>query len=280
LAPLNAIREDNTTAMHVYHSKVAGVNLLQWQLGDSWGRGFASEAGLTSDQSVQAKPIKKGLSAGTVPPATEQVPPGAPAHQETKPARTDMSASSTGSSETHSNSATVGKDRPSASAIPAGVDQVPPSSKGRTASQPAQGSSSQGGEPSTSHSQPQQSMHSVLNDIGDIGQLGKAQSKPSGEESSKAAISRWQRFQWWIWGTPQEYWTGKSSHGTSGSTAETSNADSDAGLSSNSDAPGRKKKWQRSKYTLGDIIGPAILRSGITKDEDIARYQCKHGSAM
>ena len=213
---------------------------------------------------MQAKPIKKGLSAGTRPPATEQVPPAAAqqpgpcvhdSHSSTRTADPSGSAK-----DVHTSSATVGVDRPSAAAVPAGVDQVPPSSTAPIApAQTAPRADSKEHYPQTPASD--QSMQSVIDDIGDIGQLNKGSSK-----TPDASIGRWQRFKWWVWGTPQQYWTDQVSSRTRSSAADATHA-----AASTTDSVGDSPKWQRSKWSIADIIGSAILRSGITKDEDVAR---------
>ena len=238
----------------------------------SWTKSFASEATDAQGQSVPAKPIKKGLSAGTVPPATEQVPHGVLEQQQAQAQGTGKTLRNTGSTNgLQQHSAAVGKDRPSASSVPAGADQVPPSSVGHIPSQVVQTGSSNDDEPSTSDSQHPESMDSLITDIEDAGQLGKAPSKPSAVHSAQPVVSRWQRFQWWIWGTPQQYWTDQISTDNASSTAQSSKDGPDAASTSNTDSPEGSKMWQRSRYSLGDIIGSAILRSGITKDEDVAR---------
>lgn len=284
LALFSALRHERQTGMHMSGNRTATLPLstlfLPCLLATHEARGLASDASINSGQNTQAKAIKKGLSAGTVPPATEQVPASVEQHQEAASATTS-SNSKTGigssSSQTVRSSAMVGKDRPSASAVPAGVDQVPPSMVTYTASQPSQGGGPQSNDqdaPSTSAPQSQQSMQSVMADISDVGQLGKAQ--PGGKAPSAASnmqgISRWQRFKWWIWGTPQQYWTDQDGASSTDNISDSSKDESGTS-SSSTDAPGSSKEWKRSKYTLGDIIGSAILQSGITKDEDIARYQ-------
>lgn len=242
----------------------------------SWTKSFASEATDAQGQNVPAKPIKKGLSAGTVPPATEQVPHGVLEQQQAQAQGTGKTLRNTGSTNgSQQHSAAVGKDRPSASSVPAGADQVPPSSVGHIPSQVVQTGSSNDDEPSTSDSQHPQSMDSLITDIEDAGQLGKAPSKPSAVHSAQPVVSRWQRFQWWIWGTPQQYWTDQSSTDNASSTAQSSKDGPDAASTSNTDSPEGSRMWQRSRYSLGDIIGSAILRSGITKDEDVARFVSK-----
>lgn len=246
-----------------------------------WARGFAREATPKAGQAQsQAKPIKKGLSAGTVPAATEQVPASVEQHPGTAASNTDLPASNfnykTPSSEVTNSSATVGRDRPSASTVPAGADQIPPSPADHTTAQSSQGDSPQhdaSDEPSTSDPQAQQSMQSVMDDISQVGQVGKtkAESKHLSEDSNMLGSGRWQRFMWWIWGTPQQYWTDQSNTSSTGDMSGSRKAESHA-ASGGTDLPGDSKVWRRSKYSLGDIIGSAILRSGITKDEDIARY--------
>ena len=227
-------------------------------------RSFASGPPGSPVAEVQAKPIKKGLSAGTVPPATDQVPPAAV--QQPGPSVPDSHSSTStadpsgSTKDVRTSSATVGVDRPSAAAVPAGVDQVPPSSTASTA--PAQ---------TTPHANPKevdpqtpapdQSMQSVIDDIGDIGQLNKRSSK-----SPEASVGRWQRFKWWVWGTPQQYWTYQDSRRTRTSTADTAHA-----AAGTTGSVVDSSKWQRSRWSIADIIGSAILRSGITKDEDVAR---------
>ena len=235
-------------------------------------RSFASEA--SSDQ-TQAKPIKKGLSAGTVPPATEQVPLGSAQQKDLRPDSRDADSlkSSPVPRPAHKDSATVGEDRPSASAIPAGVDQVPPSSHSNATSQPAQGTSIPENEPSTSRSAPQQSMQSVISDISSVGKLGTASSSTSSDDSttsgdsSQDSISRWQRFKWWIWGTPQQYWTDQSSK------QEQNSQNFGAASDSDTDSADRQPVKQRSKWLLGNIFESAIMRTGVIKDEDVARYK-------
>ncbi len=237
-----------------------------------WARGFAREATPKAGQAQsQAKPIMKGLSAGTVPAATEQVPASVEQHPGTAASNTDLP-----SSEVTNSSATVGRDRPSASTVPAGADQIPPSPADHTTAQSSQGDSPQhdaSDEPSTSDPQAQQSMQSVMDDISQVGQVGKtkAESKHLSEDSNMLGTGRWQRFMWWIWGTPQQYWTDQSNTSSTGDMSGSRKAESHA-ASGSTDLPGDSKVWRRSKYSLGDIIASAILRSGITKDEDIARY--------
>ncbi len=113
-----------------------------------------------------------------------------------------------------------------------------------------------------------------MNDISDVGQVEKtkAESKHLSEDSNMPGIGRWQRFKWWVWGTPQQYWTDQSSTSSTGDMSGSSKAESHA-ASGRTDLQGDSKVWRRSKYSLGDIIASAILRSGITNDEDIARYR-------
>ena len=226
-------------------------------------RSFASNVGSTSDTSMQPKPIKKGLSAGTVPPAAEQVPhepaqrPSSSAHGTDTSASTASQAGSTSS--TPKSSATVGIDRPSASAIPAGVDQVPPSSDTHTASAKSSDDAFQNRATSPSASFSQQSGTSNAKDAPNLSQ-GESQ-------SSAAAVGRWQRFKWWIWGTPQKFWTYQDATPAIDSTK----SESTDAASSSTDIAGGAGKWRRSKWSIADIIASAILRSGITKDEDVAR---------
>lgn len=282
LALFSALRHERQTGMHMSGNRTATLPLptpfLPCLPATHEARGLASDASTNTGQKTQAKAIKTGLSAGTVPPATEQVPASVEQHQEAAPAATSSNSktgSGSSSSQTVRSSAMIGKDRPSASAVPAGVDQVPPSMVSHTASQPSQGGlqSDDQDAPSTSAPQSQQSMQSVMADISDVGQLGKAQ--PGGNAPSAASnmqgISRWQRFKWWIWGTPQQYWKDQDGASSTGNISGSSKGESETS-SSSTDVPGSSKEWKRSKYTLGDIIGSAILRSGITKDEDIARY--------
>ncbi len=82
----------------------------------NWARGFAREATPKAGQAQsQAKPIKKGLSAGTVPPATEQVPASVEQHPGTAASNTDLPPSNLDYQKPSSvinSSATVGRDRP------------------------------------------------------------------------------------------------------------------------------------------------------------------------
>ena len=218
-------------------------------------RSFASEASGSPVAEVQAKPIKKGLSAGTVPPATDQVPPAAAQHpgpsvhdSHSSTSTADLSGSTR---DVRKSSATVGVDRPSAAAVPAGVDQVPPSSTAPLAS--TQHDNSEENDSQTPASD--QSMQSVIDDIGDIGQLNKGSSK-----IPEASVGRWQRFKWWVWGTPQQYWTYEDSNRT-----RSTKADAPDAAASTTDSVGGSSKWRRSKWSIADIIGSAILRSGITK---------------
>lgn len=247
-------------------------------------RGFAREATPKAGQAQsQTKPIKKGLSAGTVPPATEQVPASVEEHPGTAASSNDLPASNLNykkpPSEVINSSATVGRDRPSALTLPAGADQIPPSPADHIKAQSPQGDSSQNDaldEPSTSDPQAQQSMQSLMNDISDVGQVGKtkAESKHLPEDSNMLGTGRWQRFKWWIWGTPQQYWTDQSKTSSTGDMSGSHKAESHA-ASGSTVSPGNSKTWRRSRYSLGDIIASAILRSGITKDEDIARFASK-----
>ena len=235
-------------------------------------RSFASEA--SSDQ-TKAKPTKKGLSAGTVPPATEQVPLGSAQQKDLRPDSRDASDSLSSSARpAHKDSATVGTDRPSASAIPAGVDQVPPSSGGNAGSHSAQAASTPEDDSSTSSSTPQQSMQSVISDISDVGKLGTSSSTTSSDDSTTASgdssqerISRWQRFKWWIWGTPQQYWTDQSSK------QEQTSHGFGAASSNDTDTADMQPAQHRSKWLLGNIFESAIMRTGVIKDEDVARYK-------
>ncbi|KAL0029997.1 hypothetical protein WJX77_012379 [Trebouxia sp. C0004] len=286
LALLSALRLNNEEAMQTSSKTLLGVlpvpaHYLQPQPFGNWARGFAREATPSAGQAQsQAKPIKKGLSAGTVPPATEQVPASDPG---TTASNTDLPASNPdykkSSSEVSNSSATVGRDRPSASTVPAGADQIPPSSADHITAQSSHSDGSQNdasNQPSTSDPQAQQSMHSLMNDISDVGLVGKteAESKHVSEDSNIQGPGRWQRFKWWIWGTPQQYWTDQSNNSSTGNTSGSRKAESDA-ASGGTGLPDESKVWRRSKYSLGDIIGSAILRSGITKDEDIARFASK-----
>ena len=252
------------------HSRALTAESLLQQAAPLWSlvRSFASDAS-GSPAGLQAEPIKKGLSAGTVPPATEQVPPGA--IQQPSPSAEDSdpsagAASSAGSrSSVPKSSATVGTDKPSASAIPAGVDQVSPASSTRAApTQTSKDDTTQQSEPSTSAPSSRQSMQSVLHDIGDAGQLNKQASK-----IPDATVSRWQRFKWWVWGTPQQYWSTNQDNADLGrKISNSSEAKDDA---SSTDLGKGAAKWQRSRWSIADIIASAILRSRITKDEDVAR---------
>ena len=237
-------------------------------------RGFASAASGSSE--VPAKPVKNGLSAGTAPPATDQVPFEA-TQQATSSTRAGSAAQTSGSSSSRTaspgstadarmSSATVGVDRPSAAAVPAGADQIPPSSTTDTASAQTTppDDSTTTNPPSPA---PKQSMQSVLKDISDIGQLNQGPHRTSDtSEASDASVGRWQRFKWWIWGTPQQYWTYPDSHQPHSSTSDAPHA-----ATGSTDSEGSSRKWQRSRWSIADIIGSAILRSGITKDEDVAR---------
>ncbi|DBA79324.1 TPA: hypothetical protein ACH3X2_007799 [Trebouxia sp. C0005] len=256
---------------------------LHPQLVVNWARGFAREATPEAGQAQsQAKPIKKGLSAGTVPPATEQVPASVEQHPGTAAPNTDLPPGNLDYQKPSSvikSSATVGRDRPSASTVPAGADQIPPSAADHIFAQSSHGDTSHNDasdEPSTSNPQAQQSMQSVMDDISDIGQVGKtkADSKHLSEDSNMPGTGRWQRFKWWIWGTPQQYWTDQSNTSSTGDMSGSRKAESHA-ASGSTVPPGDSKVWRRSKYSLGDIIASAILRSGITKDEDIARFASK-----
>ncbi len=286
LALLSALRLNNQKGMQTSGNTILDVLpvpalFLHPQPVVNWARGFAREATPKAGQAqAQAKPIKKGLSAGTVPPATEQVPASVEQHPGTTASNTDLPASNPDyknpSSEVINSSATVGRDRPSASTVPAGTDQIPPSPADHMTAQSSEGDSSQNDasdEPSTSDRQAQQSMQSVMDDISDIGEVGKAkaESKHLSEDSNMPGTGRWQRFKWWIWGTPQQYWTDQSSTSSTGDMSGSRKAESQA-ASGGTVVPGDSKLWRRSKYSLGDIIASAILRSGITKDEDIARY--------
>lgn len=220
-------------------------------------RSFASAASGKPVAETQAEPIKN-LSGGRLPPATEQVPreaaeqPGPSTHA---PA-SGTTALPRSKKDVGASSATVGVDRPSAAAIPAGVDQVPPSSTAQAASaQTIQHDDPKETDPQTPA--PDQSMQSVMNDIGNLGQLNKGLRK-----TPDASIGRWQRFKWWVWGTPQQYWT---------QSAHSSNSDATDAAASSADTVGGSSKWRRSKWSIADIIASAILRSGITRDEDVAR---------
>ena len=107
-------------------------------------------------------------------------------------------------------------------------------------------------------------MQSVLDEIGDVGQLNKPPNK-----IPDASVSRWQRFKWWVWGTPQQYWTNLNNADLGGESSNTTKATDNA--SSSTDLGKGAKKWQRSRWSVADIIASAILRSRITKDEDVAR---------
>lgn len=246
-------------------------------------RSFASTVSGSPEGEVQARPVKKGLSAGTAPPATDQVPfeatqqatSSTPAGSSAQPSGSSNSkkASSGSTKDAHTSSATVGVDRPSAAAVPAGVDQVPPSSTAHTASAHTapQDDSTATDPPSPA---PKQSMQAVLKDVSDIGQLNQGTSRTS--DASDASVGRWQRFKWWIWGTPQQYWTYADSNKPHSSTSGAAHA-----AASTNDSEGPSRKWQRSRWSIADIIGSAILRSGITKDDDVARLvgrvcECLH----
>lgn len=261
-----------TTA--VRGSRAAGIQsdvplpngpVLQPKSSAGWlTRSFASATSGNPEAEAQAKPVQKGLSAGTAPPATDQVPLRAAQqpHRSTPNSGSlhSKTASPGSTKDARTSSATVGVDQPSAAAVPAGVDQVPPSSTGHTASaQTTPNDDSAATNPSTAG--PKQSMQSVINDISDIGQL-----KQSPGSTSDGPISRWQRLKWWVWGTPQQYWTYEDSNKKQSSTT-----DADAAVST-TDNVGSSRKRQRSRWSVADIIGSAILRSGITKDEDVARW--------
>lgn len=247
-------------------------------------RSFAGAVYGSPEAEVLAKPVKKGLSAGTAPPATDQVPFGGtqqatsstPAGPSTQPSGSSNSrkASSGSTNDAHMSSATVGVDRPSAAAVPAGVDQVPPSSTAHTASAHTvpQDDSTATDPPTPAR---KQSMQSVLKDVSDIGQLNQGPSRtPDASEASDAAVGRWQRFKWWIWGTPQQYWTHPDSNKPHSSTSGAAHA---AASTTHDGGPSRK----RSRWSIADIMASAILRSGITKDDDVARLvgcvcECLH----
>ncbi|KAL3150325.1 hypothetical protein ABBQ32_000170 [Trebouxia sp. C0010 RCD-2024] len=241
-------------------------------------RSFAGAVYGSPEAEVLAKPVKKGLSAGTAPPATDQVPFGGtqqatsstPAGPSTQPSGSSNSrkASSGSTNDAHMSSATVGVDRPSAAAVPAGVDQVPPSSTAHTASAHTvpQDDSTATDPPTPAR---KQSMQSVLKDVSDIGQLNQGPSRtPDASEASDAAVGRWQRFKWWIWGTPQQYWTHPDSNKPHSSTSGAAHA---AASTTHDGGPSRK----RSRWSIADIMASAILRSGITKDDDVARFASK-----
>lgn len=289
LALLSAIRLDNQKGIQTLGKTTLEVLsvpalFLHPQPVVNWARGFAREATPKAGEAQsQAKPIKKGLSAGTVPPATEQVPAKVEQHPGTAASNTDLPPGSPDykkpSSEGINSSATVGRDRPSASTVPAAADQIPPSPADHITAQSSQGDSSQNcssNEPSTADPQAQQSMQSLMDDISDVGQIGKtkAESKHLSEDSNMPGTSRWQRFKWWIWGTPQQYWTDQTNTSSTGDVSGSRKGEPHA-ASGGTVLPEDSKVWRRSKYSLGDIIASAILRSRITKDEDIARFASK-----
>ena len=232
--------------------------ILRYQSSMLLAKSFASEA---SGDHNTSKPIKKGLSAGTVPPAAEQVPPGAVQQKDSHSVKPAESASKSASGQTtYRDSATVGQDRPSASAIPAGVDQIPPSSHGQTNTDKQHASSLQDSESRQSSSQSQQPMQSVLSDISEVGKLGSSPStslSPDSAQGTQEGVSRWQRFKWWIWGTPQKYWTDQSSKAQK--------------PQSSADTPESKAPKQRSGWFLESIFESAIMRTGVIKDKDVAR---------
>lgn len=247
------------------HSDILHPYGLTLQQGCSIGwltRSFASAAPGNPVAKTQAKP-SKNLSGGRVPPAAEQVPreaaeqPGPSAHDSHSSSGTTALPRST--KDVGTSSATVGVDRPSAAAVPAGADQVPPSSTAQAASaQAIHHDDPKETDPQTPA--PDQSMQSVLSDIGNLGQLNKGSSQTPA--APNANFGRWQRFKWWIWGTPQQYWT---------QSARSSSSDATHAAASTANTVGSSKKWRRSKWSIADIIASAILRSGITQDEDVAR---------
>ena len=219
-----------------------------------------------TDPSLDAKPIKsKGMTAGTLPPATEQVPPDTQTQvkeQATAAVQQTLAAASE-------------RERPERKAGPAGLDQVPGSmhsdSQHQNAASPILGTGVGANAASASASSA---------DTPDLpASLSAAESGPSGEDpkGQGTSISGWQRFRWLCWGTPPEYWKRGSntaeptvSSAVSGNSQPASASSSQqASVEGGGVAGGQDSRGGR--FSLARIIERAILGTRVVRDEDVAR---------
>ena len=222
--------------------------------------------------STEAGPIKsKGMTAGTLPPATEQVPPD----NSQKPAKEQVAEAVQ-----QTLAAASERDRPASKSGPPGLDQVPASAQ-----------------PTSSHQEQEPAEPIVSTGIGANAGAASAADQPSASQAatSDAPSSQhhqhirqqasatadtplqpggWQRFKWLLWGTPPEHW--KRSQQSSEQpkptvSSHSSNASGNSGIPEGTMSGGDGQDERRSRFSLAAVIERAILRTRVVRDEDVAR---------
>ena len=218
--------------------------------------------------STDAGPIKsKGMTAGTLPPAADQVPPD----NSTAPVKEQAAATVQ-----RTLAAAAERARPASRSGPPGLDQVPASAQPGPSNQESQPADPTVGSDTGAHAAaaPAADQQSAAQDSSQPQQY-QAEGNNSDSARQQIAASGWQRFKWLLWGTPPEYWKrGKASSeaqhlsaGSSSSSDSSGTASTASGTAAITDSQDVKK----SRFSLAGIIERAILRTRVVRDEDVAR---------
>ena len=233
------------------------------------------------------------MTAGTLPPATEQVPPDT---------QTQVKEQTTAAVQ-HTLAAASERERPDRKAGPAGLDQVPGSMHSDSQEQKAaspilgRGVGANAASAVASASNTDTDTETRQRSPPDLpASLSTAESGPAsvsqqpGQRTAQSGpdlkgqgtlISGWQRFKWLFWGTPPEHWkrgsdtaepsvsSALSGRGQTAKASTSQQASVDGGNDASSDAGGQDSRG--SRFSLAAIIERAILRTRVVRDEDVAR---------
>ena len=218
--------------------------------------------------STDAGPIKsKGMTAGTLPPAADQVPPD----NSTAPVKEQAAATVQ-----QTLAAASERSRPASKSGPPGLDQVPASA------QP--GPSNQEHEPAdltvgsdigaNAAAAPAVDLQSAAQ-VSSQGQQCQAKGNNSEPAGQQTEVSGWQRFTWLLWGTPPEYWkrgkAGSEAQHLSAGDSSSSGSHGTASTASGTAAVTDSQDVKKSRFSLAGVIERAILRTRVVRDEDVAR---------
>lgn len=201
------------------------------------------------------------MTAGTAPPAAEQVPPdNAPTPSSDQEARAERQTLAAASKE----------DRPARKSGPPGLEQVPANAQSQ-AQQPIAGTGTGPNAALGSAVDPSAATQPAEPQASSTQQSEEAtQQSTIASKIQQPPASGWQRFKWLLWGTPPEFWKrGQPPVAKPGSPASTSSSKSTAASDAAPDGDGDDVK--RSRFSLAGVIQRAILRTRVVRDEDVAR---------
>ena len=224
--------------------------------------------------STDAGPIKsKGMTAGTLPPATEQVPPDNSQKPGKEQAAEAVQQTLAAASE---------RNRPASKSGPPGLDQVPASAQPTSSHQeqqpaePIVGTGVGANAAAASASDQESASQAAATDTASSQhhQPILQQATAAADPHSQASPGGWQRFKWLLWGTPPEHWKRSQQsveQPKAFSSSNNSNANGSTSTTEGTMSGGDRTDGRKSRFSLAAVIERAILRTHVVRDEDVAR---------